>query len=102
MEIILRPEAAAYVGCYYPQFALGNTEALGHNGANDVRKLGRAVDDKFFEPTVVAREHAASFHRHASMTAHAQAFADRDSGLGSDHFEVAGCYPRFDIDIVRP
>ena len=102
IEVVLDPETAADIGRDHPQLRFGQSDRLRQHGANDVRKLGGAVDDELVEPALVMREHAAAFERHAGVPLHAQAFVNGHRRAGADGLQVAGLDPRLRKDVVGP
>ena len=82
VKLFFGPNPPPTSGATTRNLAFGDSEAFRQDGADDMGKLGRTVDDQFVEPPVVMRKHAAAFHRNAGMPPHLQALTHLHIGAG--------------------
>ena len=71
-------EAAADIRRNDSDILLRHAEASGEAGANDVRNLGRGMQNDLIEPPVIDRDHAAPFERRHALSGRAQRSPDHD------------------------
>ena len=61
-------EAAAHIGRDHPHLTLIDAEELRQSHADDMRHLGRIVDDQLVAALVPMRQDRLAFHRHHRLT----------------------------------
>ena len=98
----LRPETAAHVGRDDANVALLEPEHLGQSQPDDVRHLGRGVDDELVQPMVAIGQHRAPLERHRDMPVHAIGPAHHHVGGAGHLVEVALLEYPLDEQVVRP